>query len=167
MAKQNSFDVVSEVDMEEVRNAVNQSMKEIIQRFDLKGSDSSIELDDKDGKLTLASADEFRLQAVNDILQKKLVKRGVSLKALSYGTIDPAAKGSVRQTVTLQQGIPMEKAKEIVKFIKGTKIKVQAAIQQDMVRVSGKDRDMLQTIIGELNEQDFEIDMQFTNYRSN
>jgi len=167
MAKQNSFDVVSEVDMEEVRNAVNQSMKEIIQRFDLKGSDSSIELDDKEAKLTLASADEFRLQAVNDILQKKLVKRGASLKALSYGTIDPAAKGSVRQTVTLQQGIPMEKAKEIVKFIKGTKLKVQAAIQQDMVRVSGKDRDTLQGIIAELKEQDFEIDMQFTNYRSN
>ena len=167
MAKQNSFDVVSEVDMEEVRNAVNQSMKEIIQRFDLKGSDSSIELDDKEAKLTLASADEFRLQAVNDILQKKLVRRNVSLKALSYGTIDPAAKGSVRQTVTLQQGIPMEKAKEIVKFIKGAKVKVQAAIQQDMVRVSGKDRDTLQSIIAELKEEDFGIDMQFTNYRSN
>jgi uncharacterized protein YajQ (UPF0234 family) len=167
MSKQNSFDVVSEVDMEEVRNAVNQSMKEIIQRFDLKGSDSSIELDDKEAKLTLASADEFRLQAVNDILQKKLVRRNVSLKALSYGTIDPAAKGSVRQTVILQQGIPMEKAKEIVKFIKGAKVKVQAAIQQDMVRVSGKDRDTLQSIIAELKEEDFGIDMQFTNYRSN
>lgn len=167
MAKQNSFDVVSEVDLEEVRNAVNQSMKEIVQRFDLKGSGSSIELDDKEANLTLASADEFRLQAVNDILQKKLVKRGVSLKALSYGTIDPAAKGSVRQTVTLQQGISMEKAKEIVKFIKGTKLKIQAAIQQDTVRVSGKDRDTLQAIIAELKEQDFEIDMQFTNYRSN
>ena len=167
MAKQNSFDVVSEVDMEEVRNAVNQSMKEIIQRYDLKGSDSSIELDDKEARLTLASADEFRLQAVNDILQKKLIRRGVSLKALSYGTIDPAAKGRVRQTVTLQQGIPMEKAKEIVKFIKGTKLKVQSAIQQDTVRVSGKDRDTLQSIIAELKEQDFDIDMQFTNYRSN
>lgn len=167
MAKQNSFDVVSEVDMEEVRNAVNQSMKEIIQRFDLKGSNSSIELDDKEAKLTLASADEFRLQAVNDILQKKLIRRGVSLKALSYGTIDPAAKGSVRQTVTLQQGIPMEKAKEIVKFIKDTKLKVQAAIQGDTVRVSGKDRDTLQSVIAELKEQDFDIDMQFENYRSN
>ena len=103
MAKQNSFDVVSEVDLEEVRNAVNQSMKEIVQRFDLKGSNSTIELDDKAATLTLASADEFRLQAVNDILQKKLVRRGVSLKALSYGTVDPAAKGTVRQTVTLQQ----------------------------------------------------------------
>ena len=167
MAKQNSFDIVSEVELEEVRNAVNQSMKEVIQRFDLKGSNSSIELDDKEARLTLASADEFRLQAVNDILQKKLVRRGVSLKALSYGTIDPAAKASVRQTVTLQQGIPMEKAKEIVKFIKGTKLKVQAAIQQDTVRVSGKDRDTLQEIIAELKEHDFDIDMQFTNYRSN
>jgi len=167
MAKQNSFDIVSEVDMEEVRNAVNQSMKEIVQRFDLKGSNSSLELDDKEAKLTLASADEFRLHAVNDILQKKLVRRGVSLKALSYGTIDPAAKGTVRQTVTLQQGIPMEKAKEIVKFIKGTKLKVQSAIQQDTVRVSGKDRDTLQGVIAVLKEQDFDIDMQFTNYRSN
>lgn len=167
MAKQNSFDVVSEVDMEEVRNAVNQSMKEIIQRFDLKGSNSNIELDDKEGKLTLASADDFRLQAVNDILQKKLVKRGVSLKALSYGTIEPAAKGSVRQVVTLQQGIPQEKAKEIVKFIKGTKLKVQSAIQQDMVRITGKDRDTLQEVIAVLKEEDFGIDMQFTNYRSN
>ena len=167
MAKQNSFDIVSEVDMEEVRNAVNQSMKEVVQRFDLKGSDSKIELDDKEGKLDLASADEFRLNAVNSILQTKLVRRGVSLKALSYGTIDPAAKGSVRQIVTLQQGIPMEKAKEIVKFIKGTKLKVQAAIQQDTVRVSGKDRDTLQSIITELKGQDFDIDMQFTNYRSN
>ena len=166
MAKQNSFDVVSEVDLEEVRNAVNQSMKEIVQRYDLKGSDSSIELDDKEARLTLASADEFRLQAVKDILQNKLIRRGVSLKALSYGTIDPAAKGSVRQTVTLQQGIPMEKAKEIVKFIKATKVKVQAAIQGEMVRVSGKDRDTLQDIIAQLKAQDFEIDMQFTNYRS-
>jgi len=166
MAKQNSFDVVSEVDLEEVRNAVNQSMKEIVQRYDLKGSDSSIELDDKEARLTLASADEFRLQAVKDILQNKLIRRGVSLKALSYGTIDPAAKGSVRQTVTLQQGIPMEKAKEIVKFIKATKVKVQAAIQGEMIRVSGKDRDTLQDIIAQLKAQDFEIDMQFTNYRS-
>jgi uncharacterized protein YajQ (UPF0234 family) len=167
MAKQNSFDVVSEVDLEEVRNAVNQSMKEIVQRFDLKGSNSMIELDDKAATLTLASADEFKLQAITDILQKKLVRRGVSLKALSYGTIDPAAKGSVRQTVTLQQGIPTEKAKEIVKLIKGTKLKVQAAIQQESVRVSSKDRDTLQEVIALLKEHDFGIDMQFTNYRSN
>jgi len=167
MAKQNSFDIVSEVDMEEVRNAVNQSMKEVVQRFDLKGSDSRIELDDKEGKLDLASADEFRLNAVNSILQTKLVRRGVSLKALSYGTVDPAAKGTVRQTVTLQRGIPMEKAREIVKFIKGTKLKVQSAIQQDTIRVSSKDRDTLQEVIALLKEHDFQIDMQFTNYRSN
>ena len=167
MAKQNSFDVVSEVEMEEVRNAVNQAMKEVVQRFDLKGSGSLIELDDKAGKLVLTSADDFTLGAVNDILQKKLVRRGVSLKALTYGTIEPAAKGQVRQTVTLQQGIPIEKAREIVKLIKTTKLKVQAAIQQDMVRVSGKDRDTLQEIIALLKEHDFGIDMQFTNYRSN
>jgi hypothetical protein len=166
MAKQNTFDVVSEVKLEEVRNAVNQAMKEVIQRFDLKGSDSQIELDDKEGKLLLSSADEFRLKAVNDILQKKLVGRGVSLKALTYGTVDPAAKGHVRQSVTLQQGIPMEKAREIVKFIKGTKLKVQAAIQQDMIRVSGKDRDTLQEVIALRKEHDFDIDKQFTNYRS-
>ena len=167
MAKQNSFDIVSEVDMEEVRNAVNQSMKEVIQRFDLKGSGSSIDLDDKEGQLTLASADDFKLGAVNDILQRKLVKRGVSLKALRYGTIEPAAKGTVRQIVTLQRGIPTEKAREIVKYIKGTKLKVQAAIQQDTVRVSGKDRDTLQDLIAALKDHDFEIDMQFTNYRTN
>ena len=167
MAKQNSFDVVSEVDLEEVRNAVNQSMKEVVQRFDLKGSDSSIELDDKEGKLVLSSMDDFKLKAVNDILQKKLVARGVSLKALTYGPVEPAAKGHVRQSATLQQGIPMEKAREIVKFIKNTKMKVQAAIQQDMIRVSGKDRDTLQEVIALLQEQDYGIDMQFTNYRSN
>ncbi len=167
MAKQNSFDVVSEVDMAEVKNAVNQALKEIHQRYDLKGSDSNIVFDDKQGQLTLSSADEFRLQAVNGILQQKLVRRGVSLKALSYGTIEPAAKGSVRQTATLQQGIPIEKAREIVKEIKNGKFKVQAAIQGDLVRVSGKDRDTLQGVIAMLKEHDFDIDMQFTNYRSN
>lgn len=167
MAKQNSFDVVSEVDFGEVSNAVNQALKEIQQRYDLKGSDSSIEFDDKQGQLTLASADEFRLEAVKGILQQKLVRRGVSLKALVYGSVDPAAKGTVRQVVTLQQGIPTEKAREIVKRIKNGKFKVQAAIQGDLVRVSGKDRDTLQQVIAMLREQDFGIDMQFANYRSN
>ena len=167
MAKQNSFDVVSEVDFSEVKNAVNQSIKEIHQRFDLKGSDSGIEFDDKEGRLTLSSADEYRLEAVKGILQQKLVRRGVSLKALSYGTVDPAAKGSVRQMATLQQGIPTEKAREIVKEIKNAKFKVQAAIQGDLVRVSGKDRDTLQEVISMLKERDFDIDMQYTNYRSN
>lgn len=165
MAKQNSFDIVSQVDMAEVKNAVNQTTKELVQRFDLKGSNSRIELNDKEGKLVLASADEFKLNAVNGILQQKLVRRGVSLKALDYGTVDPAAQGSVRQTVTLQQGIPIEQAREIVKVIKKAKLKVQASINDDMVRVSGKDRDALQEVIAIVKEQDFPIDMQFTNYR--
>ena len=165
MAKQNSFDIVSQVDMAEVKNAVNQSTKELVQRFDLKGSNSSIELNEKEGKLVLASADEFKLEAVNGILQQKLVRRGVSLKALDYGTVDPAAQSSVRQTVTLQQGIPIEQAREIVKAIKKAKLKVQASINDDMVRVSGKDRDALQEVIAIVKEQDFPIDMQFTNYR--
>jgi hypothetical protein len=151
--------------MAEVKNAVNQSTKELVQRFDLKGSNSSIELNEKEGKLVLASADEFKLEAVNGILQQKLVRRGVSLKALDYGTVDPAAQGSVRQTVTLQQGIPIEQAREIVKVIKKAKLKVQASINDDMVRVSGKDRDALQEVIAIVKEQDFPIDMQFTNYR--
>jgi uncharacterized protein YajQ (UPF0234 family) len=165
MAKQNSFDIVSQVDMAEVKNAVNQATKELIQRFDLKGSNSSIELNDKDGHLVLASADEFRLNAVNGILQQKLVRRGVSLKALTYGTVEPAAHGTVRQTVTLQQGIPIEEAREIVKIIKKSKLKVQSSINEDMVRVSGKDRDTLQEVMALVKEQDFPIDMQFTNYR--
>jgi uncharacterized protein YajQ (UPF0234 family) len=166
MAKQNSFDIVSEVDLAEVKNAVNQAMKEVRQRFDLKGSNSMIELNEREPTLVVSSADEFRLKAVNDILQQKLVRRGVSLKALSYGSVDPAAHGSVRQTAELQQGIPVEKAREIVKAIKSTKLKVQAAINNDFVRVSGKDRDSLQEIIAALKERDFGIDMQFTNYRS-
>ena len=166
MAKQNSFDIVSQVDMAEVKNAVNQATKELVQRFDLKGSNSSIELNDKEGKLVLASADEFRLNAVNGILQQKLVRRGVSLKALTYGNVEPAAHGTVRQTVELQQGIPIEQAREIVKVIKQAKLKVQASINEDMVRVSGKDRDTLQEVIALIKEQDFPIDMQFTNYRS-
>ena len=165
MAKQNSFDIVSQVDMAEVKNAVNQATKELVQRFDLKGSNSSIELNDKDGKLVLGSADEFRLNAVNTILQQKLVRRGVSLKALTYGTVEPAAHGTVRQTVTLQQGIPIEEAREIVKIIKKSKLKVQASINDDMVRVSGKDRDTLQEVMALVKEQELPIDMQFTNYR--
>lgn len=166
MAKQNSFDVVSQVDLAEVQNAVNQAMKEVRQRFDLKGSNSNIEFNDREATLVLASADEFRLKAVSDILQQKLVRRGVSLKALSYGSIEPAAQGTVRQTADLQQGIPIEKAREIVKVIKAAKLKVQAAINNDFVRVSGKNRDTLQDVIALLKEKDFDIDMQFSNYRS-
>ena len=165
MAKQNSFDVVSKIKIDEVKNAVNQALKEVFQRFDLKGTNSSIELDDKQAKLVLGSADEYKLKAVIDILQSKLVKRGVSLKALEYGAVVPAAKASVRQTISIQQGIPVEKAREIVKIIKKTKLKVQVAIQADSVRVSGKDRDTLQEVIALLKEQDLGIDMQFENYR--
>ena len=166
MAQQNTFDVVSRVDMAEVKNAVNQAMKEITQRYDFKGTNSTIELDEKEHKLVLATASEFTLRSLTDVLQQKLVRRSVSLKALGYGKIEPAAKDSVRQTVTLQQGIPIEKAREIVKIIKNSKLKVQAAINGDFVRVSGKDRDTLQEVIALLKKTDFDIDMQFTNYRS-
>ena len=163
----NSFDIVSKIELPEVSNAIQQALKEITQRYDLKGSNSSIELNEKDHKILLASADEFKLKAVNEILESKLVKRQVPLKGLSHGAIQPAAGSSVRQEITLQQGIPIEKAREIVKTIKDSKKKVQASIQGDLVRVSGKDRDTLQEIIGLLRGHDFGIDFQFTNYRSN
>jgi uncharacterized protein YajQ (UPF0234 family) len=161
---ENTFDIVSKIDMQEVSNAVQQALKEIHQRFDLKDSKSNIEMG-KD-ELTLASADEYKLKAVTDILQGKLVKRNVPLKGLSFGTIEPAAGSSVRQKVTMQQGIPIEKARDIVKAIKESKKKVQASIQGDLVRVSSKDRDSLQEVIALLRSKDFGIDMQFTNYRS-
>ena len=163
----NSFDIVSKIDLSEVRNAVQQAEKELLTRFDLKDSKSSIELNEKDQKLTLASADEYRLKAVKDILEGKLIKRQVPLRGLQYGTIEPASGGSVRQVVTLQQGISTEKAREIVKLIKDSKKKAQASIQGDLVRVSGKDRDTLQEVIALLKGKDFGIDMQFINYRSN
>ena len=163
---ENSFDIVSKVDMQEVSNAVQQALKEIHTRYDLKDSKSDIQLDAKEG-LTLASADEYKLKSVNDVLQGKLVKRGVSLKALSYGAVEPAAGSTVRQKVSLQQGIPIEKAREIVKIVKNSKLKVQASIQGDFVRISGKDRDTLQDVIALLRGHDFGIDLQFTNYRTN
>ena len=163
---ENSFDIVSKIDLTEVNNAIQQTMKEVLTRFDLKGSKSEITLNEKEHKLTLASADEFKLKAVTEILQQKLAKRGVPLKGLTFGVIQPAAGASVRQDVTLQQGIPIEKAREIVKLIKDTKKKVQASIQGDTVRITGKDRDTLQEIIALLKQNDFGIDMQFTNYRS-
>jgi len=163
----NSFDVVSKIEMPEVLNAVQQAMKEIIQRYDLKDSHSNIELIEKDNKLILTSHDEFKLKAVVDILESKLVKRHVPLKGLSYGPVLPAAGSTVRQEVTLQQGISTEKAREIVKKVKDSKLKVQASIQGDFVRVSGRDRDTLQSVIKLLRESDFGIDMQFTNYRTN
>lgn len=165
MAKQNSFDIVSEVDLQEVRNAVQQASKEVAQRYDLKTSRSRIDFDDKEPSVTLESADEYSIQAVRAVLIERLVRRGVSTKALTWGSVEPAAGGRVRQRVDLQQGIPTEKAKEIVKRIKQTKLKVQAAIQGDTVRVSGKSRDDLQEVIGLLEEADLDIDMSFTNYR--
>lgn len=167
MATENSFDVVSKVDNQEVRNAVEQAQKELRSRFDLKDSKSEITILEDDKELQLASSDEYKLQAVTEILQQKLAKRGVSLKALTYGKIEHAAGSSVRQKITLQQGIPTEKAKEIVKLIKESKSKAQATIQGDTVRVSGKDRDTLQDMIAMLKKHDFGLDLQFTNYRSN
>lgn len=163
---ENSFDIVSKVDLQEVSNAVQQALKEVHTRYDLKDSKSDIQMDAKEG-LTLASADEYKLKSVIDVLQTKLVKRGVSLKALTYGAVEPAAGSTVRQKVSLQQGISIEKAREIVKLVKNSKLKVQASIQGDFVRVSGKDRDTLQQVIAVIKQSDFGIDMQFTNYRSN
>jgi uncharacterized protein YajQ (UPF0234 family) len=165
MAQQNSFDIVSEVDRAEVNNAINQTIKEVRQRFDFKGSQATVALEANE--LVLSAEDETKLRNMNDILQQKLVRRGVPLKALSYGTVDPAAGGTVRQRAQIQQGIPQEKAKEVVKFIKDSKAKVQASIQGDIVRVSGKDRDMLQEVIANLKGKDFGIHMQFSNYRNN
>jgi len=164
MAAENSFDVVSKIDMAEVTNAVTQALKEIGQRFDFKGSKSNI-TEEKDD-LVIVSDDEYKLKSVIDILQAKLVKRGVPVRNLSYGKMEAALSGTVRQRVTLQQGIPIDKAKEIVKAIKDSKIKVQASIQADQVRVSGKDRDNLQTVIQFLKGKDFGIELQFDNYRS-
>jgi hypothetical protein len=163
----NSFDIVSKIDLPEVSNAVQQAVKEIQQRFDLKDSRSSIELREKENKILLASSDEFKLKAVTDVLQAKLVKRSVPLNGLSYGVITPAGGSTVRQEITLQQGIAIEKARDIVKTIKDSKKKAQASIQGDLVRVSAKDRDTLQEIIALLRGRDFGIDMQFTNYRTN
>jgi uncharacterized protein YajQ (UPF0234 family) len=165
MAAENSFDIVSKVDLQEVSNAIQNALKEIHTRFDLKDSKSDIQLEGKEA-LVLSSADEYKLKAVTDILQSKLIKRGVPIKALNYGTVEPAAGSSVRQKITMQQGIPIEKAREIVKLIKDSKKKVQASIQGDTVRVSGKDRDALQETIALLRGHDFGIDMQFTNYRN-
>ncbi|MBI1787966.1 MAG: YajQ family cyclic di-GMP-binding protein [Acidobacteria bacterium] len=163
----NSFDVVSKIDLAEVSNAVQQAMKEIIQRYDLKDTHSTIELNEKDKKLLLASKDEYKLKAVVEILEQKLVKRKVPLRGLTYGEVSAAAGSTVRQEVALQQGIPIEKAREIVKKIKESKLKVQASIQGDLVRVSGRDRDTLQAVIKLLHDSDFGIDMQVTNYRTN
>jgi uncharacterized protein YajQ (UPF0234 family) len=161
----NSFDVVSKIDMTEVGNAIQQALKEIHTRFDLKDSKSNIEIE-KDAIL-LHSADEYKLKAVNDVLQAKLVKRGVSLKGLTYAPVEPAAGGSSKRKITMQQGIAIEKAREIVKLVKESKKKAQASIQADLIRVSGKDRDTLQEVISLLRGHDFGIDLQFVNFRTN
>jgi hypothetical protein len=163
----NTFDVVSKIDLAEVNNAIQQALKEILVRYDLKNSKSHIELNEKDRKILLSSADEFKLRAIVEILETRLAKRGVPLKGLTFGEVMPAAGSSVRQEISIQSGIPIEKAREIVKKIKEAKLKVQASIQGDLVRVSGKNRDDLQSVIQLLRGQDFGIDMQFTNYRTN
>jgi cyclic-di-GMP-binding protein len=166
MAQENSFDVVSKIDMQEARNAIDQAMKEIRQRFDLKDTHSEVNLEGED-TIQLASSNEYKLEAVKDILCQKLVKRGVSLKNLTYGKIEPATGQSVRQKISLQQGIPVEKAKEIVRLVKDSKKKAQASIQGDTVRISSKDRDELQAIIAMLRAKDLGLELQFTNYRTN
>jgi uncharacterized protein YajQ (UPF0234 family) len=163
----NSFDVVSKIELPEVSNAVQQALKEIQQRYDLKNSHSLIELQEKENKILLQSQDDFKLKAVIEILEQKLVKRKVPLKGLTYGAATPAAGSTVRQEIALQQGIPIEKAREIVRIIKDSKKKVQASIQGDFVRVSGRDRDTLQEVMAVLRGTDLGIDMQFTNYRTN
>jgi uncharacterized protein YajQ (UPF0234 family) len=163
----NSFDVVSQIEMPEVNNAIQQAMKEVTTRYDLKDSKSKIELNEKDKKIELASADDFKLKAVVEILQQKLVKRGVPIKNLTYGTVNTASGMTVKQEITLQSGIATEKAKDIVKKIKDSKLKVQASIQGDVVRIAGKDRDTLQQAIALLKGSDFGIELQFTNFRSN
>ena len=164
---ENTFDVVSKIDLQEVSNAIQQALKEIHTRFDLKDSKSNIELDGKD-EIVLHSVDDYKLKAVNDILQAKLVKRGVSLKGLTYGAVEPAAGGTVKQKDHHAAGHSRSrKPSEIVKLIKDSKKKAQASIQGDLVRVSGKDRDSLQEIIALLRQQDFGLDLQFMNFRTN
>ena len=160
---ESSFDVVSSVDLQEVKNAISQAMKEITTRFDLKGTGSEVVLSGEE--IVLTSSDEFKMKAVRDVLEERLVKRSVPLKALTFGTIEKALGATARQKVTLQKGIPSDKAREIVKLIKGTKLKVQASIQGDQVRVSGKNKDDLQSVMRLLKGTDLGIDMQFTNYR--
>ena len=165
MAQQNSFDIVSEVDFQEVDNAVNQARKEVTQRYDFKGIETTLDLNQKEKKLTLTTGDEFHLKSTIDILQSKLVKRGIPLKSLSYGPLEASAGGGSRKTITLQVGIGKENAKELVRTIKDSKLKVQAQIMEDQVRVSGKSKDDLQTVMKLLRETEFPFAMQFVNYR--
>lgn len=165
MADQFSFDVVSEVNMQEMKNVVDQATKEIKQRFDFKDSKTEITLKEKERELVVISDDDYKLNAVNEIIKTKCVKRGVSLKALNYGAIEPALGGTVRQVVKIQSGIAADKAKEITKSVKDSKLKVQAQIQGEQLRIVSKSKDELQSAIAFLKQQDFGIDLQFTNYR--
>jgi len=160
---ENSFDIVCKVDMQEVTNALDQARREIETRYDLKGTKN--EVTQEKNELTVLAADAMKLRAVVDILQSKLHRRGVPLKALSFGEVESAAGGALRQKITLQQGIPQDKAREIVRLIKDTKLKLQASIQQDQVRVTGKSRDDLQSLIALLRQKDLGIALQFENYR--
>jgi uncharacterized protein YajQ (UPF0234 family) len=160
-----SFDIASKIDHQELDNAINQTLKEIENRYDLKDANSEITFKSTEHKLAFSAADEFKLKSVYEIFKQKLVKRGISIKAMNPGKIESALGGTAKQEIQVQNGIPKEKAKEIVKEIKSTGIKVQAQIQEDQIRVSGKKLDDLQAVIRFLKEKDFEIDMQFTNYR--
>ena len=164
---ENTFDVGSQIEVPEVTNAIQQAMKEITTRYDLKDSKTTIELNEKEKKVIIASADDYKLKAVTEILNLKLVKRNVPLKNLTWGKIIAATGQSVKQEVTLTAGIPTEKAKDIVKAIKDSKLKVQASINGDLVRVAGKDRDTLQQVLAVLRAADFGIDLQYTNFRTN
>ncbi|WP_346356239.1 YajQ family cyclic di-GMP-binding protein [Azotosporobacter soli] len=163
MAKDCSFDIVSEVEMQEVDNAVNQSTKEIGQRFDFRGSKSSVNLENNEIKIV--ADDDMKLKNIVDILQNKLVKRGISLKNLDYGKVDSGSLGSVKQVIKIKKGIDKEAAKKVIAAIKGMKVKVQAQIMEDQVRVSAKDKDDLQQVIAELRQKDFGVELQFVNYR--
>jgi hypothetical protein len=165
MADEHSFDIVSQVDMQEVTNAVQQTTKEMSQRFDFKGSKSTIELHKEKGEIILTADDEYKLKSLTEILKSKLVKRAVSLKALSFGKIEKAAGDMVRQVVSLQQGLSPERAKDMVRLIKEMKLKVQSEIQKDQVRVRAKKIDDLQTVITMLKGKDFDFHIEFINYR--
>ncbi|TDI41030.1 MAG: YajQ family cyclic di-GMP-binding protein [Acidobacteria bacterium] len=165
MAAESSFDIVCKLDGQEVKNAVQHAMKEIVNRFDFKGSGTQIQVVDDGAAIELKSSEKFKLEGARDVLESKLVKRGIELKALNPGEIESALGGTVRQRIELQNGIPMDKAREIVKIVKSTKRKVQVAIQGDQVRVSGKKKDELQSIMALLKEADLGIAMQFKNYR--
>ena len=164
MAKDCSFDVVSEVDMQEVDNAVNQAKKEIGTRYDFRGSKSEINLEGD--TIKIIGDDEYKLNAIIDVLKGKMVKRNVAIKNLDYGKVEPAAGATVRQMITIKKGITKENAKEVVKAIKNMKLKVQASIQEDQVRVSGKDKDDLQAVIQMLKQLDVPVELQFVNFRS-